>query len=119
MVCEQLCKFNSCCCQHHVQMLELKDAYNSMKPGLVHGTTCICGCRVCKPDGVHYVCASTLSTVTRVKVMCELILYPKFDTDEYHKLLCIRRDCNNCGISKLQLCPSAVDPNNEIFIAWK
>jgi hypothetical protein len=25
-----------------------------------------------------------------MKAMCELILYPKFDIDEYDKLLCIR-----------------------------
>jgi hypothetical protein len=61
----------------------------------------------------------TLSIFTIVKAMCEFILYPKYDIDEYHKLLCIRRDCNNCGISKLQLCPSEVDPNNEIFIPWE
>jgi hypothetical protein len=54
-----------------------------------------------------------------MKAMCELILCPKFDIDEYHKLLCIRGDCNNYGISKLQLCPSEVDPSNEILIPWK
>lgn len=27
--------------------------------------------------------------------------------------------CSNCGISKLQLCPSEVDPSNEILIPWK
>lgn len=87
---KRLCKFNSCCCRHHVQMSKLKDAFNSMKQGPVHGAACICSCRVCKPNGVHCVCAFTLSTITRVKVMCELILYPKYDIDEYHKLLCIR-----------------------------
>jgi hypothetical protein len=82
-------------------MLELEDAFNSIKRGPVHGATCICGCRICKPNGMHCVCASTLFIVTIVKAMCELILYPKSNIDEYHKLLCIRRDCNNYGIPKL------------------
>lgn len=68
---------------------------------------------------MHCVCASTLFIVTILKAMCELIFYPKSNIDEYHKLLCIRKDCNNCGISKLQSCPFEVDPNNEIFIPWK
>jgi hypothetical protein len=54
--------------------------------------------------------------------MCELILCPNFDIDEYHKLLCIKGDCNNCGISKFQLCPFEMDPNNEIWtleVVWE
>lgn len=52
-----------------------------MRQGLVHGVTCICGCRVYKPDGMPCVCAFTLSTITGMKAMCELILCPKFDID--------------------------------------
>jgi hypothetical protein len=47
--------------------------------------------------------------------MCDLILCPKFEHDEYHKL-CIKGECGWCGISKLQMCPFEVDLNNQIFI---
>ncbi len=79
---------------------------------------CICGYIVCKLDEGGD-CDSTSSIVSGVRTMCELILCPKFKTKEFHKLGCVKGDCNKRGISKLQFCPREVDPNNEMFIPWK
>jgi hypothetical protein len=53
-----------------------------------------------------------------VRSMCDLILYPKLEHDQYHKS-CIKGECNSCGISKLQFCHLEVDPNNDQFIPRK
>jgi hypothetical protein len=80
-------------------MLELKDAFNVMRRGQVH-KGCIYGCIVCKLDeGAD--CDSISSTVSIVRTMCELILCPKSKTEKFHKLGCIKGDCNKCGISRL------------------
>ncbi len=114
---KQLREVNSCCCQHQVQMSNLKDVYNEMRQGQVH-RGCFCGCTICKLyERVD--CDFVSSIVSRGKAMCELIFCPKFETEEFYKLGCIKGDYNNCGISKLQFYPREVDPNNEMFIPWK
>jgi hypothetical protein len=99
-------------------MSELKDIFNAMRQGPVH-EACICGYTIYKPNERHYSCGFASSIVVGVRSMCELILCPKNEHDEYHKLHCIKGECNNCGISKLQFCPTKVDPNNDMFIHWK
>lgn len=110
-------EFNSCCCQHHVQMLELKDVFNAMWRGQVH-RGCICGCIICKLIK-RADCDSASSIIFGVKTMCELILYPKSETKKFHKLGCIKGYYNNCGISKLQFYLREMDPNNEMLDPWK
>jgi hypothetical protein len=99
-------------------MSKLMDVFNAMKRGLVHGG-CIFGYTICKPNERHYGCASASSIVVGVRSMCELILCPKNEHDEYHKLHCIKGECNSCGISKLQFCLAEMDPNNDMFTCWK
>jgi hypothetical protein len=48
-------EYNSCCCEHHVPVLELKYAFNSMKQRPIHRATYICGCRVCKLECIVFV----------------------------------------------------------------
>jgi hypothetical protein len=43
---KRLKESNSCCCRYHVQMAELKDAFNLMRRGTLH-RSCTCGCAVC------------------------------------------------------------------------
>jgi hypothetical protein len=84
-------------------MLELKDACNAMWQGQVY-KGCICGYTIYKLDeGVDYDYASSI--VYGVRTMCELILYLKSEIEKFHKLRCIKGDCNNCGISKLKYYP--------------
>jgi hypothetical protein len=99
-------------------MLELKDAFHAMKCGSVHGG-CICGYTIYKPNEGHYGCVFASSIVVGVRSMRELNFCPKIEHDEYHELHCIKGECNNCGISKLQFCPIEVDPNNDMLIHWK
>jgi hypothetical protein len=74
---------------------------------------CICGYIVYKLDErVDYDYASSI--VYGVRTMCELILCPKFEIEEFHKLVCIKGDCNNCGISKLKFYPR----DNFILRRW-
>jgi hypothetical protein len=53
-------EFNSCCCQHHAQMSELKDVFNAMWWRQVH-VGCIFGCKIYKLDeGANYDFASSI-----------------------------------------------------------
>jgi hypothetical protein len=100
-------------------MSKLKYNLNSMCQGPIHGG-CVCCCIISKPNGGQCACASTSYVVPRVKAMCEFIICPKFDNEKFHKLECIKRECNMCGISKLQFyLILEVDPNNKMLIFWK
>jgi len=87
--------------------------------GPAHGG-CVCCCIISKPNGGQCACVLASYVLPRIRTMCEFIFYPKFENEKFHKLECIKGECNICGISKFQFYPVLeVDPNNEMYIPWK
>jgi hypothetical protein len=39
-------------------------------------------------------CTSTSFIILGVRSMCDLILYPKLEHGQYHKMLCLKGECN-------------------------
>jgi hypothetical protein len=115
---KRLQEFNSCCCRYHVQIAELKDGFNNMRRRFLH-TSCNCNCDVCGARGPETPCWASSSTVEGVRAMCDLVLCSKLESMDFHKLDCIRGNCTDCGVWKLQLCPHEVDPNSTILIPWR
>jgi hypothetical protein len=114
---KRLKEFNSGCCRYHVQMAELKDAFNLMRRGTLH-RSCTCSCVVCGGSNDRTCQASTF-VLPGVTAMCELILCPKTEDTEFHNLLCIRGDCINYGITKMKFCSRELDPDCQFVVTWR
>jgi hypothetical protein len=114
---KRLNEFNSCCCSYHVQMVELKDGYNSMWTRLFHQNY-ICPCKICRPLG-EAKCVANSAIAIGVRNLCDQILCLKEEIDEFHKLQYIQGDCCTCGILTLPICPYEVDVSVEVTIPWQ
>jgi hypothetical protein len=111
-------EFNSCCCRYHVQMVELKDALNFMRRGTVH-KNCSCHCDVCQPDSGTGACKASELTFHSVTKLCELVLCPKPEEEEFHALSCIHGDCTMCGATKLKIYPNELSDSTSALVSWK
>jgi hypothetical protein len=80
-------------------MVKLKDGFNSMHNGLFHQNY-ECTCNICRPGG-EIACVVNNYIVSNVKNLCDHILCPKGDIDEFHKKHCIEGNCAMCGVSTL------------------
>jgi hypothetical protein len=72
-----------------------------MHGGLFH-QSCDCICNVCRLGG-EVTCVANTIVVNGVKNMCEHILCPKGDTNEFHHKHCIPGHCAMCAVSTLQI----------------
>ena len=57
-------------------------------------------------------------TFAGVTTLCETMLCPKDDDEEYHHLDCIRGSCELCGISRLKLCPQELSMSSDVLVSW-
>lgn len=99
-------------------MAELKDALNFMRRGTVH-KNCSCQCEVCRPEGGEGVCKASEVTFHSVTRLCEEVLCPKPEEEEFHALSCIRGDCMLCGATKLKICPNELSGGANALVSWK
>jgi len=63
-------------------MAKLKDGFNSMRNGLFH-QNCGCNRNICQLRG-EVACVANITAMSGVKNLCDHILWPKGDTDEFH-----------------------------------
>jgi hypothetical protein len=56
--------------------------------------------------------------VSGVRNLCEHILCPKGDTNDFHHKHCIQGECAMCGVLTLQICPCEMDNNTSQTISW-
>ncbi len=84
MVYKKIKGFNSCCCNYHVQMVELKDGYNSMLFRIFH-QDCTCTYDVYGPHG-ETTCVVNNIVITSVKHICEQIVCSKGNATKFHNL---------------------------------
>ena len=110
-------EFNTCCCHDHVQTSELKDGLNSMRHGTVH-QNCVCPCNLCRPVPGATACMAAHATYPGVTTLCQIVLCPKDDTEEYHKLECIQGSCEICGVSTLQICLQELSTCSDALVSW-
>ena len=97
----------TCCCIAHIQMLYIKEAFNQMrqsKAGL-HGEGCDCTCVVCLTDKTPRKCGAAACTHSSISLLIETLLCPKSNESTFHKLSCLKGECDHCGSQRLVLCP--------------
>ena len=111
-------EFNTCCCRDHVQTSEMKDGLNSMRHGSVH-KNCQCTCALCRPVPGLLGCMAAHATFTGVTALCETMLCPKDDDQEYHKLDCIQGSCDICGVSTLKFCSQELSVSSDALVSWR
>jgi hypothetical protein len=114
---KRLKEFKSCCCRYHIQLEELKDAWNLMHRGMLHQSY-TCNCEVCKSHNED-TCKASKSILLGVTAMCTLVLCEKTEGQDFHNLSCIQSDCKNCSIYKLQFCPYELDHDSPYTVPWR
>ena len=114
---KRLKELNSCCCRYHVQMLELKDAFNLLRWGTLH-QSCGCTCGIYQGTSTAS-CEAPNSFLLGVTAMFELIQCPKSEGGEFHSLSCIRGNCPNCGVEKFLLCLKELDHDSPTLVTWR
>jgi len=62
-------------------------------------------------------CMVSHATFPGVTTLCETLLCPKDDDEEYHNLDCIKGFCENCDISALQLRPQEFSTSSDVLIS--
>jgi len=62
---------------------------------------------------------ATHATFSGLTVLCEIVLCPKEDDDEYHHLNCIRGSCKLCGVSTLNFCPQELSTFFDPLVSWR
>jgi hypothetical protein len=94
-----------------------------LKNGLHSHANCQCNCGVCTDtDRDNENCKAHTKTYRGTTALWEDVVCSKIETDLWHKYDCFMGLCNNCGVSKLPLCPLEVLPtgNSEPFLLqWK
>lgn len=96
----------TCCCIVHVQMIFLKEAINHMrqKQGM-HGIGCACMCAICMSEENPGMCQAFTHLFTSINKLCESVLCAKPSDCTFHMLSCLMGDCQQCGPSRMILCP--------------
>jgi hypothetical protein len=94
-----------------------------LKAGLHSHANCQCNYRVCTDtdhDNENY--KAHTKTYKGTTALWEDVVCSKIETNLWHKYDCLMGLCNDCGVSKLPLCPLEVLPlgNFEPFLLqWK
>ena len=57
------------------------------------------------------------ATYPGVTTLCQTVFCPKDDTEEYHKLECIRGSYEICDVSTLQICPQELSTCSDALIS--
>ena len=90
----------SCLCRKHVEIkIVFGDCMKFRKAALKERDH----------DGVN-----VLATITEA---AELTLCPKAEEDPYHKLACLERECEHCGVHLMKLLPE--EESNEGTVIWR
>ena len=95
-----------------------KDAFNHMRHRSfqLHGPSCTCRCAICR--GPSNQCSADKHTQRSITDLWESVLCLKPAFSEFHAKPCLQGDCNECGPSRLKLCPNEVC-NDEFVISVK
>ncbi|KAG0572174.1 hypothetical protein KC19_VG074600 [Ceratodon purpureus] len=121
---------NACCCRYNIEMQEITVGWNTMRSQRVHldgvSGSCSCGCpSMCtKPvDGAGTVgvvrCQSTMHSYKRATHLWEKTLCPKPTGSEWHRLKCVKGQCNTCGFHLLPICEAELEPESNKSMTWR
>ena len=56
------------------------------------------------------------ATFTGMTTLCETVLCPKDEAEEYHNLDCIQGSCELCGVSTLRICPQELSMSSDALV---
>jgi len=112
---KKLCEWNTCCCQYHTKINELKEGLNGMiirGKGVHGGYTCFCT-KICRPFGENICppneCEVHVSYFKKLISIWSSILCPLFGFSTFHQRACLLGQCKNCGVETLKICPVELD----------
>ena len=120
----QLKDWNTCTCRYHIELHKILTRFNDMR---THGKgvhfNCRCDCiGVCRHvDNFHSNVGSECETVEARYVglsqVWKTILCPMVENSEWHAFQCLMSTCKNCGVRKLNVCPSKLNMTG--LVKWR
>ena len=79
---------------------------------------CLCECEVCGSEQRHEVnCGAHTKVYTGTTSLSQEIVCSKSEDVQWNALSCVMGDCDNCGISKLAICP--LESAASTTVTWK
>jgi hypothetical protein len=115
--------WNTCCCRYHQELTDLMIALDIMRADK-QGVHLDCDCRCdmlcrgigCGP-GASNMCNAHRLVYERLSNLWTSILCEKPELSMWHKAVCLRGTCADCGVKLLRVCP--FEMTSEKLVKWK
>ncbi|KAI5082542.1 hypothetical protein GOP47_0002285 [Adiantum capillus-veneris] len=94
-------------------MIYSKEAFNQMRQNKtrVHSEGCGYSCDICFTEEVLGKYGASAYTHNSINSLVEMVLCPNPYESTFHKLSCLKGECDECGSKRLVLCPREKSEN--------